>query len=149
MKMNKCKKYLLTITIMMLFLMTGCKNNDGQNVKESPEVSKSDIKSPDVLDSNTENKNNSESKNSKELTDGIYKKLSDADKEMIIDLQDASISKVILESDNGIKKVNENIDITGKELYKAVYKTNDATIGDFIVYADTNDLSILGYGLLD
>ena len=129
--------------------MTGCKNNDGQNVKESPEVSKSDIKSPDVLDSNTENKNNSESKNSKELTDGIYKKLSDADKEMIIDLQDASISKVILESDNGIKKVNENIDITGKELYKAVYKTNDATIGDFIVYADTNDLSILGYGLLD
>lgn len=68
---------------------------------------------------------------------------------MIIDLSEANINKVVLKSDKGVKKVSESVDIIGNEIYKAEYRTNNETLGELIVYADIDDLSILGYGLIE
>ncbi len=139
MKRNRNTKYLLTVILMMIFILTGCGKNENQSVEESSSVSNSNT---DVYVENNTN-------TSTELLDSIYEKLSDADKEIIVNLSEANIGKVILESDKGVKKVNDSVDVIGNEIYKAEYKTNNETLGNLIVYADVNDLSILGYGLID
>lgn len=138
MKKNKSRKYLHIATVMILIL-AGCGNNEDQSIKVSPVVSNSNTDVHEESNTNTD----------RDLLASVYEKLSDSDKKMIVDLSEANINKVILESDKGIKKVNDSVDIIGNEIYKAEYKTNNETLGYFIVYADINELSILGYGLID
>lgn len=140
MRVNKCRKYFFSGIMMLVFLLAGCGNNENNSIKESSTVS----------NSNTEvYYEGSNTNTDRNVLNSIYEKLSDSDKKMIVDLSKANIDKVVLENDEGIKKVNDSVDIVGSEIYKAEYKTNNETLGELIVYADIKELSILGYGLIE
>lgn len=132
------KKNIGAMLFLTIFLLTGCAdvaNNDTTNVTNVSSVS---------IDNNDENKT------SDDIANHIYEKLSDSDKKQIVSLQDAIVEKIVLENDIGIQKTSESIPIiNGMEVFKVSYETSNETLGDFIVYANTNDLSILGYGLRD
>lgn len=139
MKRSNSKKYLFISVVVMLLVLAGCGNKEERGEKESTTVSNTAV--DQYRESDTEHKS--------DLLASIYEKLSDSDKEMIVDLSEAVISTVVLENDKGVKKVNESAEMIGKKIYKAEYKTDDETLEEVIVYADMEDLSILGYGLVD
>ncbi len=139
MKKSNSRRFFGFAIVMMSFVLSSCGNGDKHIIKEKSIV----------ISNNNADKGKMNTNKERDLLDTIYEKLSESDKKMIIDLSEANINKVVLKSDKGVKKVSESVDIIGNEIYKAEYRINNETLGELIVYADIDNLSILGYGLIE
>ena len=121
----------------LAFLMVGC---SGLTIKEKNKN--------DAIDVQMTEKQSLEMSD-RDIINSIYDKLPSEEKDQVKDLDNSKMEIVTLSSEDGIGKVNENDVITGIELYKVQYITNDEILGDLIVYAAKDDLTICGYGLRD
>jgi hypothetical protein len=121
----------------LAFLMVGC---SGSTIKEKNKN--------DAIDVQMTEKQSLEMSD-RDIINSIYDKLPSEEKDQVKDLDNSKMEIVTLSSEDGIGKVNEDDVITGIELYKVQYITNDEILGDLIVYAAKDDLTICGYGLRD
>ena len=89
-----------------------------------------------------------EIKDYKKLINTVYAQLGNNDKKSVVNINEAKVKKINIKSEKNIALVDKNKKLP-EESFKIIYQTDDAILGDLVVYVDASNNKIIAYGLRD
>lgn len=134
------KKIILMGVICGLMLsVSGCNTSDNKEkavryITEKKSVEKTEI--------------TTEIKDYKKLINTVYAQLGNNDKKSVVNIDEAKVKKIDIKSEKNIGLVDKNKKLP-EESFKIIYQTDDAILGDLVVYVDASNNKIVAYGLRD
>ena len=133
------KKIILMGVICGLMLsVSGCNTSDN---KEKAVRYITEKKSVEKTETTTE------IKDYKKLINTVYAQLGNNDKS-VVNINEAKVKKIDIKSEKNIGLVDKNKKMP-EESFKIIYQTDDAILGDLVVYVDASNNKIVAYGLRD
>ena len=133
------KKIILMGVICGLMLsVSGCNTSDN---KEKAVRYITEKKSVEKTETTTE------IKDYKKLINTVYAQLGN-DKKSVVNINEAKVKKIDIKSEKNIGLVDKNKKLP-EESFKIIYQTDDAILGDLVVYVDASNNKIVAYGLRD
>lgn len=134
------KKIILMGVICGLMLsVSGCNTSDN---KEKAVRYITEKKSVEKTETTTE------TKDYKKLINTVYAQLGNNDKKSVVNTNEAKVKKINIKSEKNIALVDKNKKLP-EESFKIIYQTDDAILGDLVVYVDASNNKIIAYGLRD
>lgn len=134
------KKIILMGVICGLMLsVSGCNTSDN---KEKAVRYITEKKSVEKTETTTE------TKDYKKLINTVYAQLGNNDKKSVVNINEAKVKKIDIKSEKNIGLVDKNKKMP-EESFKIIYQTDDAILGDLVVYVDASNNKIVAYGLRD
>ena len=134
------KKIILMGVICGLMLsVSGCNTSDN---KEKAVRYITEKKSVEKTETTTE------IKDYKKLINTVYAQLGNNDKKSVVNINEAKVKKIDIKSEKNIGLVDKNKKLP-EESFKIIYQTDDAILGDLVVYVDASNNKIVAYGLRD
>ncbi len=134
------KKIILMGVICGLMLsVSGCNTSDN---KEKAVRYITEKKSVEKTETTTE------TKDYKKLINTVYAQLGNNDKKSVVNIDEAKVKKIDIKSEKNIGLVDKNKKLP-EESFKIIYQTDDAILGDLVVYVDASNNKIVAYGLRD
>ena len=134
------KKIILMGVICGLMLsVSGCNTSDN---KEKAVRYITEKKSVEKTETTTE------IKDYKKLINTVYAQLGNNDKKSVVNINEAKVKKINIKSEKNIGLVDKNKKLP-EESFKIIYQTDDAILGDLVVYVDASNNKIIAYGLRD
>ncbi len=134
------KKIILMGVICGLMLsVSGCNTSDN---KEKAVRYITEKKSVEKTETTTE------TKDYKKLINTVYAQLGNNDKKSVVNIDEAKVKKIDIKSEKNIGLVDKNKKMP-EESFKIIYQTDDAILGDLVVYVDASNNKIVAYGLRD
>ena len=134
------KKIILMGVICSLMLsVSGCNTSDN---KEKAVRYITEKKSVEKTETTTE------IKDYKKLINTVYAQLGNNDKKSVVNINEAKVKKIDIKSEKNIGLVDKNKKLP-EESFKIIYQTDDAILGDLVVYVDASNNKIVAYGLRD
>lgn len=134
------KKIILMGVICGLMLsVSGCNTSDN---KEKAVRYITEKKSVEKTETTTE------IKDYKKLINTVYAQLGNNDKKSVVNINEAKVKKINIKSEKNIGLVDKNKKLS-EESFKIIYQTDDAILGDLVVYVDASNNKIIAYGLRD
>ena len=134
------KKIILIGVICGLMLsVSGCNTSDN---KEKAVRYITEKKSVEKTETTTE------TKDYKKLINTVYAQLGNNDKKSVVNIDEAKVKKIDIKSEKNIGLVDKNKKLP-EESFKIIYQTDDAILGDLVVYVDASNNKIVAYGLRD
>ena len=134
------KKIILMGVICGLMLsVSGCNTSDN---KEKAVRYITEKKSVEKTETTTE------TKDYKKLINTVYAQLGNNDKKSVVNINEAKHKKINIKSEKNIALVDKNKKLP-EESFKIIYQTDDAILGDLVVYVDDSNNKIIAYGLRD
>lgn len=134
------KKIILMGVICGLMLsVSGCNTSDN---KEKAVRYITEKKSVEKTETTTE------TKDYKKLINTVYAQLGNNDKKSVVNIDEAKVKKIDIKSEKNIGLVDKNKKLP-EESFKIIYQTDDAILGDLVVYVDASNNKIIAYGLRD
>ena len=134
------KKIILMGVICGLMLsVSGCNTSDN---KEKAVRYITEKKSVEKTETTTE------IKDYKKLINTVYAQLGNNDKKSVVNINEAKVKKIDIKSEKNIGLVDKNKKLP-EESFKIIYQTDDAILGDLVVYVDDSNNKIVAYGLRD
>ena len=73
---------------------------------------------------------------------------SDNKEKSVVNINEAKVKKINIKSEKNIALVDKNKKLP-EESFKIIYQTDDAILGDLVVYVDASNNKIIAYGLRD
>ena len=134
------KKIILMGVICGLMLsVSGCNTSDN---KEKAVRYITEKKSVEKTETTTE------TKDYKKLINTVYAQLGNNEKKRVVNINEAKVKKINIKSEKNIALVDKNKKLP-EESFKIIYQTDDAILGDLVVYVDASNNKIIAYGLRD
>lgn len=134
------KKIILMGVICGLMLsVSGCNTSDN---KEKAVRYITEKKSVEKTETTTE------TKDYKKLINTVYAQLGNNDKKSVVNIDEAKVKKIDIKSEKNIGLVDKNKKMP-EESFKIIYQTDDAILGDLVVYVDASNNKIVAYELRD
>lgn len=133
------KNILMGVICGLMLSVSGCNTSDN---KEKAVRYITEKKSVEKTETTTE------TKDYKKLINTVYAQLGNNDKKSVVNIDEAKVKKIDIKSEKNIGLVDKNKKMP-EESFKIIYQTDDAILGDLVVYVDASNNKIVAYGLRD